>query len=60
MLLTPSRAIWNITPAPTDPQLPEQGNDGIPRWVLLLIGLIAVAVGAGGGMLLLNKKKKEK
>ena len=50
----------DTTPAPTDPQLPEQGNDGIPWWVLLLIGLIAVAVGAGGGMLILNKKKKEK
>jgi hypothetical protein len=49
----------DTTPAPTDPQAPDQGSDGIPWWVLLLIGLIAVAVGVGGGMLILNKKKKE-
>ena len=50
----------DTTPAPTDPQSPDQGNDGIPWWILLLIGLVAVAVGVGGGMLILNKKKKEK
>ena len=50
----------DTTPAPTDPQLPNPGNDGISWWVLLLIGLVAVAAGVAGGVLILNKQKKEK
>ena len=49
----------DTAPVPTDPQSPDQGSDGMPCWVLLLIGLSAVAVGVGGGALILTKKKKE-
>ena len=51
--------LTDTTPAPTDPQSPDQGNNGIPWWGLLLIGLVAVAVGTGGGVLILTQKKKE-
>jgi len=55
----PSADPTQATSAPTDPQSPDQGDDGIPWWVLLLIGLAAVAAGVGGGVLILSKKKKE-
>jgi hypothetical protein len=49
------------SPDTTDaaPQSPDNGSDGMPWWVLLLIGLAAVAAGVGGGMLILSKKKRE-
>lgn len=55
---TPSNPT-ETTPDSTSPQQQEKGSDGIPWWILMLIGLIAVAVGVGGGMLILTKKKKE-
>lgn len=55
----PGTGPTDTAPVPTDPQSPDQGSDGMPCWVLLLIGLSAVAVGVGGGALILTKKKKE-
>jgi hypothetical protein len=58
--IEPSTDPTQAASAPTDPQSPDQGDDGIPWWVLLLIGLVAVAAGVGGGVLILTKKNKEK
>lgn len=55
----PGTGPTDTAPVPTDLQSPDQGSDGMPCWVLLLIGLSAVAVGVGGGALILTKKKKE-
>lgn len=42
----------------TDSQSQNEGSRGVSGWILLLIGLLAVAVGVVVGVLIFSKKKK--